>query len=296
MRHDGFEFAASAAGALLCLVALVPLALAWRTVRETTLVSAWRWSLAALLALAGAAALAPLLQSEHSASVDAVWFAAAALTFCPVVSVLGSKRPQHKAWNFVVLSLWAVVAQPAFEMLLLARGETLAVSDARGWFLWLLVALTPINYLATHYWLASLAVAAGQTLLLQAHLPLLGLRAPWSPTLGVLCIAAGGLAAVFAGRKPIDAVNAIDALWIHFRNSFGLLWALRVQERVNAFTNQQDLPCTLTWRGLRDRERGEPIANLPEADERLLRQTLSGLLRRFVSPAWMEKQVREDAS
>jgi len=294
VRYAEFDFAAGTFAVLLCLVAIVLLVLAWRKVRETTLVSAWCWAFAALVALAAAALLTPALKAQHGESLEAIWFAAATLTFCPVISVLGSKRPQHRAWNFIVLSLWAIIALPAVEMLLLQRGEGLDVNDARGWFLWLLALLSPINYFPTRYWFASLAVVAGQLLLLQSQLPLLRWQSGFHPISGTSWITVGVISAYLVSRREVRTVNRIDSLWTDFRNSFGLLWALRVQERVNAFIQQQGLPCALTWHGLRDRNNGDPILELPEESERMLRQTLSGLLRRFVSPAWIAARVRED--
>ena len=53
-------------------------------------------------------------------------FAAAVLSFAPTMALLGAKRPQNGAWQFVVITLWAILALPAFEVLLRGRGEALA--------------------------------------------------------------------------------------------------------------------------------------------------------------------------
>ena len=294
MRHVEFGFAACTYAMLLCLVTLGLLMLAWRRVRETTLVSAWCWSIAAIVGLALAVLAAALWGKEQRESLDAIWFAAAAATFCPVISVIGSKRPQHNAWNFIVLSLWAIVALPAVEMLALQRAEGLEVNDARGWFLWLLVMLSAVNYLPTRYWFASLAVALGQILLLQSHLPLLRRQFGFNEISAISLITLGAVGAYLVSRRTLPARGRFDRLWLDFRNSFGLLWGLRVQERMNAFIEQEKLPYELKWEGFRNRGDYSPVAKLPKEQERMLRQTLSGLLRRFVSNAWIATRSADD--
>src|SRR5262245_21972391 len=75
----------------------------WAGLRDTTLVGAWVWALGSIVAVATA---------EISTASEPLKFAAAALTLCPAVAVLGAKRPQDRAWHWIVLSLWVVVCVP----------------------------------------------------------------------------------------------------------------------------------------------------------------------------------------
>src|SRR6478752_3809682 len=120
----------------IAVVAIIGLAVmlgARRAIGQTTLTGAWWWSVAALVAWAGTE-LADVLAVVSAGNLEPLRLAAISLSFCPVVAVLGAKRPQHAAWNFVVLSLWAIVTLPAAENFFLHPGQKLTLGDARAWF------------------------------------------------------------------------------------------------------------------------------------------------------------------
>jgi hypothetical protein len=213
--------------------------------------------------------------------------AATALSFCPVISLIGAKRPQHTAWNFVVGSLWAIVVLPAAETFFLRRGQPLAMGDARGWFLWLLILLGPINFLPTRNWLSAVFLAAGQVVALGQYLPLVRRELTVYPELTGVGLAVAALVAAWTRRftaAPPRQEQPYDRLWLDFRDTFGLFWALRVQERVNAAAKQFGWPCELGWSGLGATE-------LDFATERALRTTMKGLLRRFVNSRWIAQRL-----
>jgi hypothetical protein len=280
-----------------------------RAVAQSTLVPAWWWALAAALVWS-ITETAGALGGESSAHwLAPLRLAAAALSFCPMLAVLGAKRPQHAAWSFVVAALWAVVSLPAAEALLLQRGQRLEIGDVRGWFLWILIVVAPINYLPTRQWLAAALLAVGQTLALSEYLPLIRQPLFEGSYLGGLALAA--LAVTMVRRPGSRATSAYDRLWLDFRDLFGLFWALRLQERVNAVATTNQWPIDLGWSGLVDRERGrESLAETdtatgttePAKDSRppwvaiepTLRTTLRGLLRRFVSSRWIAERLARD--
>ena len=92
---------------------------------------------------------------------------------------------------------------------------------------------------------------------------------------------------------PTQRTLAYDRLWFDFRDTFGLFWALRVQERVNAAAQQYDWPLELTWTGFRDTADQSPLAAIDPAIEPALRTTLKGLLRRFVTNQWIAQRRSE---
>jgi hypothetical protein len=257
--------------------------------RETTLVPAWWWALAAALAWSTVEAAGAF--AGTAAWRDSLRLAAVAISFCPVLAVLGAKRPQHAAWTFVVAALWAVVALPAAEALVLQRGQ-LAIGDVRGWFLWILVAIAPINYLPTRQWLAALLLAAGQVIAFSEFLPLV--RRPLFEGQHLVALILASLS-VAAARKPrSSATRKYDRLWLDFRDLFGLFWALRLQERVNAVASTNEWRFVLGWRGFVGRTNSESIAGIDETIKRTLRTSLKGLLRRFVSGRWIAERIAGD--
>jgi hypothetical protein len=274
------------------LVGLSVLIYARKAVQHTTLRASWWWALLAFVAWSSAALVVECLpESGRLPWLGPVNFAAYALSLCPVVAVIGAKRPQHAAWNLVVLSLWVIVALPAAEALLLRFGQQPNLGPGRVWFLRLVVLLGPVNFVPTRYWLASLLVAAGQLIAFGAvaklPVPLPGLTAA---ALGLVVCVVGIMAALLAFRKTATRANPFDRLWADFRDSFGLFWALRVQERVNAAAKQYGWDLELTWLGFRQPGNAAPLAAIPPAIERPLSANLKGLLRRFVSSAWIAKR------
>jgi len=282
--------AASAIVAAVTLAAGVTVLLAQRrAIRGTTLVGPWWWALAAVIAWSAAEVITSLQAVERAGLLPPWRLAAIVLSLCPAVSLIGAKRPQHAAWNFVVLALWCILALPAAENALLHPGQKLVIGDARGWLLWVLVLLGPINFVPTRFWLASLLVAAGQTLALSTHLPLFG-RPPvaQAEVAGLALCGLGIVSAAIAARRTTVAANAYDVLWLDFRDSFGLFWSLRVQERINAAATQRNWNLELAWGGFVLK----PDAPGKDGDsDPALRTALKGLLRRFVSHEWMAQRL-----
>jgi hypothetical protein len=186
----------------------------------------------------------------------------------------------------VVAALWGLLALPAAEALLVRRGAHLALDELTGWLLWLLILLGPSNFVGTRYLPAALLVAIGQVLMLSGHLPLI----PWEhrQTLWAAGTAIPATAALLAahGQRSTRFPHQRDRLWLDFRDTFGAAWALRIQDRFNHTAETCGWQLRLTWRGFRDRSTGRPadITAQPAA----VRRCFASLIRRFVSPEWVE--------
>lgn len=275
-------------GAGLWLLAAAALAWLRPRARGTTLTGPWIWSLVAVLALA-LAAFAPA-----DAAGDPWRWLAFGGAFCPLMSLLGAKRPQDRAWHFIVASLWMIQILPALEVLWLRPGQPLAIIDARAWLIVALIGVNLLVYLPTRHWLGALAVAAAQAILFWNYFPWIsGDFQPWqSPAAGALCLTAVGWGARPSPRSLTS--GNFDRLWLDFRDSFGALWAARVLERVNASALMYDWPVRLGWSGFHDAREMGAAADIPPELTAEVRQNLVNLLRRFVDAAWIEERFPAD--
>lgn len=231
--------------------------------------------------------------AESTSWETAALFAAASSSFCPLMSLLGAKRPQDRGWHFVVLSLWAILVLPVAESLILRHGQMPDVRGARSWFMLILIGLGITNSLPTRFWLPAILFGSGQLLMLATALPFVRefVDTSWTITGFSCCAAAGIVAATLACGKG-KANGSLDAVWSDFRDAFGLLWGLRVAEQINIAARSSNWPLTLRWRGFID-QRGETVdwSSLPEETRKSMRQVMENLLRRFVSQEWIAARM-----
>jgi len=266
---------------------------AWR-VRGSTAVPAALWATLAGAALAGEMAWRAAGALHDPPAVAAVRLVAAALSLCPIISLLGAKRPQHGVWQLIVATLAVVLALPAATATLVRPGTFPDVPLLARGFMLLLVAVGWLNFIGTRRGLAATLVVAGQIILLRSFLPL---GVPVSPAaagldaIGCLLVAAGGvLAAAMSAWPPRPAAAGhplaarIDPPWLALRETLGAAWTLRIAERFDAIAASRGWPCRLRFRGL-DPGAEAAAGAWEAAAERVFRS----LMRRFVSQSWMQR-------
>lgn len=248
-----------------------------KQLRRTTLMAPCLWVATAascLLLLAYGMA-----QMDAGLGLEALRFVAAASTLCPLIAVLGAKRPQDRGWQWVVVSLWVIVAWPAGQALAKPAGPAVEIIALWQLFIWALIAMGPFNYLPTRYWWVSLFVAAGQTLLFSRYLGVPEPRA-WFP-LAMACFVLAALVVVMSRRVVVAEQTHLAAQterWLAYRNAFGTFWGLRVMQRVNETAALRHWPVQLAWSGFESVQDEVPTAiQAAEID-----QTLDTLLRRFL--------------
>ncbi len=276
-----------AAVAVLSLVGLAALAYRRPRLCGTTLVASWCWSVVSLVALAAVEIGVCLADAQPTpAWVVPLRLAAAMSTFCPTMAVLGAKRPQDRPWQFIVLALWAILSLPSLEWLFF--GGVQEIHPARFVFLAILIGAGALNGLGTRYWGASLLFCCGQVALIAPHL---AVAEPWlsesrGPLAGLALIAAAWTLLAAEVPRRTRAAAPLDRVWLDFRDAFGVLWSLRVIERMNATATLVDWPVTLTWHGFLPRTSDTSAVEIPASIEESFRT----LLRRFVSSDWIDQR------
>ncbi len=296
---------------VLAAPALTGLACAWRPTRGTTLRAAWWWSVAAVVAVS----LTDAATGETAGA--SARFAAAILTFCPAITVFGAKRPQDRAWQWIVLAFWGILSLPAAEALVFNPNEPPHPHSVWSWFLMGLIVVGCANYLFTRYWVSGLAVAAAQCVLLHAYLPFSGGGSGPMPGAGLAMLMGAILLPAVGLPRRAKPRGSLDRLWRDFRDQYGVVWGLRIAERINASARLFNWPVRLEWDGFRnvapvvverspDRstapteglqapaenitQQATPLALTPQQSAEL-DQAFRTLLRRFVSPEWIERRL-----
>lgn len=261
--------------------------------RGTTLKPAWDWS---LLAVAGVGATVTGWTWLSPASEDARFFAAIT-TCCPLMAVLGARRPQHNAWVFVVLVMWCILAIPSVERWVGRAPGRLLQDDPRAWLLPVLIAVGWLNWAPTRWLPEATLAAAAQTIWsaewlpppLAGVLPVAWTSSPSGWCTGLACVAVA-LGSLQVRRLRRSSTSDFDAAWRKFRDTFGALWGLRIAEQINALLRTHKCRVQLRWRGFVDRDTGASAAPPPRVSGPL-RQCFENHLRRFVDLDWIEDRL-----
>ena len=254
--------------------------------RGTTLRPASIWMIAAVVAVAWVgvvqASEPPEVGGKHPLA-----YLAAVMTLCPTIAALGAKRPQHTAWQFIVVTLLAILAMPAAEAWLFLGGRLPELHVARQGMMIALVVMGFANYLPTPFAPAAALWSLATLVWLAPFVPWLGdLGLARSTVTGMTAAAGGVIAGWMAIALQSKPTNSLDAAWLDFRNMYGVLWSLRVAERFNTTAIANQWPIELQWRGIVFKSERE----MTSEQRRDSQQLLESLLRRFVNREWLTRR------
>ena len=235
--------------------------------------------------------IGPIVSPSDRADVITAWrFAAAAASICPVVALLGAKRPQDRAWQCIVFSLWVILVLPSFGMLLLRPGSVFEVHWLRKLLLAGLIAIGFANYAATRFAPAALCAALGQACIFTPYWSELSASHDTWVAIGTACITVA-VALCFRLTRESQGAYSANRAWKDFRDIYGAAWALRVADRVNALSAHTGSNIRLSWGGITSIDRLDRTLSVEEEVEALER-SLRSMLRRFVSDEWLERRTK----
>ncbi|MGP0062230.1 MAG: hypothetical protein ACLQGP_01340 [Isosphaeraceae bacterium] len=260
---------------------------AWRSASGTALRPALIWVALAVVSSIAAqvAGWGEPFAAGRPMSGRLTYFAVLAV-LAALTSVLNARSPGGGVWAGLMAVLVVVFLIPWLEgpwRLRRARGLGQLHLDA-PWtiFYGLLVLVGVTNYLPTRCGAAAGWLALGFVLeyvgLTRDDWPAERRGMLWS---WVSWTMAASLWAAYrgAGRGP-SARTRLEALWFWFRDSWGVVWALRIQERLNRTAELKQWPVRLSWFGLVPADPSSaagPVVDPPEAEA-----AFRGLIRRFV--------------
>lgn len=264
-----------------------------RAVLHTTLRTAWRWLVGAGLAVCLMATTDGLMKGWPERTADYGWCLTSILLLCPPMAVLGARRPGVRVWSlFILCPMVAVLSWPIWTLLVQGsewRGLSLEVPTVLG-FVFVLV-MGAGNYLGTRFAMSALLYFAGVlaiflsctgwSLVPEASMP------AWR--LGSILALAAAVLAGMVFRPAVAARHRVNRLWDDFRNQFGILWALRMVERINALALQEQWTIRLSLDGF-PAESGRLTSNELEVEA-----ACRWLFRRFVDEEWIARRLGPDS-
>lgn len=280
---------------ILCWLGVVVLMCrAWPRLRETTLTTACSWGIGAACVGLIAAVTHASVSSDRIGWSDLAWYATAITLLCPGVAVLGARRPGAAAWGFfVLLPLLLVLAWPAVAASgVITNGVALELETPAVVGFGVVLVMAFGNWIGTRFTLPAFLYAVGVLLLVLPNSSLSLSFLPERPVSQLLAalafLAAVGIA---AGRAACELPKSdvFNMLWFDFVDTFGMVWAKRVMDRVNQSAAHEKWTATLDWQG---------FIWQPECSEDDIRRTreriehtLRWLLKRFVEPSWIDRRL-----
>lgn len=258
-----------------------------------SLASAGAWAVAAEFAWLASSVASGMLAPD-SPILDQFWLWTAILTLCPPIAVLGARRPTNAVWDwFIVLPLLAVLGWPGLTVLSTFPHLVPLKVQAPVFVGFLLVLIMGLgNYVGTRYGGAAILLGTSVCLVLiplSSLATLSGAGATQLRGTAVLCFCGGIFRILRQSRRTIAAAGPYDRLWIDFRDTFGIVWAIRIQERMNATAQKEHWACRVGPHGIEWDEQAAPEAR----DETLprLEHALQWHLRRFVDGDWISRRL-----
>ena len=272
------------------------------SIRHTTLTTAWNWSALALTLLTVCELADSCFHLLSHQAADLIWHITAVFSLAPAIAVLGSRRPGSRNWTaFILVPMllvlnWPIAAQALqgseFHGLELESPQVVAYS--------LVLIMGFGNFCGTR-WTLTVLVSGFALLLMIISSSVLCPRWLTDRAMVRSCATAAigsSIALALISRRSL-ALNRFDQIWTDFFNAFGIVWARRIQDRLNHLMEQEKLGVRLELDGFRwpeprhssNRQAITPDPPNRELVEQRIEYFLRWLLRRFVDPPWIDQRL-----
>lgn len=263
-----------------------------RFVGGTSLTSAWRWSLLGV----GVWSVTVVASYQTSGVLDHLAYAGVVCLIAPAIAVLGARRPGIGAWSgFVVLPLLVVLQWPSVSQAFtgsLHDAFELPIPVMLGCLLVTVMGLG--NYFGTRFTLPTFLVGVALCLVLMSLVqPDSSRKLDVNRAVSIASVILALSALLFLtrlgggaeGRSKEDDLERLNVVWNDFQELFGIVWAKRVMDRMNQFSQRESWPIRLELNGF-EFTGSEPV-NVPEVVIKRIRW----VLRRFVDPDWLDARL-----
>ena len=255
----------------------------------------WGWSLVATTSLLLSVVMSGQMLSTSPAASSLLQFVSVVLLLTPAVSTLGARNPGVAVWQvFVVIPLIIVLLWPGLSDLISSRGQEplrLGVPAFSGLCLVLMMSMS--TCFGTSLTVASLYFFTAVSLGLCPAMGWMNHGSPWqslTPIL-LLCGARLALRSIRGRLRAIETARTksevVDATWALFQDLYGLVWARRIQDRVNQFAAREQWTVLLTHDGFRDVNGNSPS----DQDLEKPRDALRWVLTRFADDQWISDKL-----
>lgn len=263
--------------------------------RGLTIRYSWVWSLVATVSLLLSVLMSGHLFETSPATSSLLQLLSVILMLTPSVSTLGARNPGVGTWQvFVVIPLIIVLLWPGLSDLISSRGQEplrLGVPAFSGLCLVLMMSMS--TCLGTSLTYASLFFLLAVSLGLCPAMGWMGVNSPWQCLIPFLlfCGVSLGLKSIRLRLRAIEMARTkselTDASWSLFQDLYGLVWAKRIQDRVNQFAAREQWSVLLTNEGFRDANGNSPSDQELEKP----RDALRWVLTRFADDQWISDKL-----
>lgn len=248
------------------------------------------WIVSCLLSLQGLS-----FNRFPPAILDQLWYWTAVISCCPLIAILGAKRPTSRVWTwFIIMPLIAVLGWPAVTVLSqFPRFPPLEIQLPVFLGFILVLVMGVGNYLGTRYALGAFFCGVAVLLTLWPLSNLFNGEIARTNSWRASAALVMGLAMLHGFRqskRPSLEESPFDRLWFDFSDSFGIVWSMRIQDRINQLAEQEKWSVRLGTEGFNWQENASHVDRLHSTER--LEQTLRWLLRRFVEPEWIDQRLK----